>query len=522
MNLNRIKHNLDLISVLIIYFIIGFFLINYYQYSLNADSISYITIAQEYLNGNFADAVNGYWSPLFSWLLIPFLPFSSSPQFNIYLARILSLITGVLTIIGVNLLISRFKIDKTSKTLVLFSLIPIILSFLFGLISPDLLVTTILIYYLYIIFDPNYSNKKYAGISCGILGTLAYLSKSYALPLFLAHFLLFNLYYYFKSVDKEKRRKIFKNLLLGLTIFFIISGVWITLISDKYGKPTFGTAGDYNHELVGPQSQGHFVYYYGIIKPPNEFAVSAWEDPSYFKMKSWSALDSWDNFKYQFKSILSNIVNMISIFEVASLFAIIIFIAGIIMAFKLKINKASKNKLIYLITTIILYLGGYSLVLIEPRYLWLVNILLLIMGVYLLNLLFEIGFLKSTVKNILLVFLILSFVVNPINALILNLDIGKDSYTLSEALKCCNVHGNLASNDEWRVSDYLAYYTSSKYYGQTKQNESYNDLKKELNDNNIDYYLVWGYPKENSNLSRDFKEVTNGNIDQLRIYAVKN
>ncbi|WP_424355167.1 ArnT family glycosyltransferase [Methanobacterium sp. MBAC-LM] len=522
MNLNHIRHNLDLISVLIIYFIIGFFLINYYQYSLNADSISYITIAQEYLNRNFADAVNGYWSPLFSWLLIPFLPFSSSPQFNIYLARILSLITGVLTIIGINLLISRFKIDKTSKTLVLFSLIPIILSFLFGLISPDLLVTTILIYYLYIIFDPDYPNKKYIGILCGILGALAYLSKSYALPLFLAHFVLFNLIYYFKSTNRKKQRKIFKNLILGLTIFFIISGFWIALISDKYGKSTFGTAGDYNHELVGPQSNGDFVYYHGLIKPPNKFAVSAWEDPSYFKMKSWNAFGSWDNFKYQITLILDNVVKIINIFEVASLFSIIIFIASIIIVFKSNIKKTSKNKLIYLITTITLYLGGYSLVLIEPRYLWLVNILLLIMGFYLLNLLFEIGSLKGTVKNILLAFLILSFVVNPINALILNLDIGKDSYTLSEALEHYKIHGNLASNDEWRVTDYLAYYTSSKYYGQTKQNESYNNLKKELKVNNIDYYLVWGNSKENIKLSHDFKEVTNGTIDQLRIYSIKN
>lgn len=520
MNLNGVKHNLDLISVLIIYFIIGFFLINYYQYGINADSISYITIAQEYLNGNFTDAVNGYWSPLFSWLLIPFLPFSSSPISNIYLARVLSLITGILTIIGVNLLISRFEIDKTSKTLVLFSLIPIILSFLSGLISPDLLVTTILIYYLYIILDSDYPNKKYAGLSCGILGALAYLSKSYALPLFLAHFLLFNLIFYFKCTNKGKQQKIFKNLILGLMVFFVISGVWIALISDKYGKTTFGTAGDYNYELVGPQSHGDFVYYHGIIKPPNEFAVSAWEDPSYFKMKSWSALESWSNFKYQIGLILSNAVKIISIFEVASIFSIIIFITGIIMVLKFNINRASKNKLIYLITTILLYLGGYSLVLIEPRYLWLVNILLLIMGVYLLNLLFKIGSLKSHIKNILLIFLILSFIINPVNALIMNVDVGKDSYTLSEALNHYNIHGNLASNDDWRVSDYIAYYTRSKYYGQTR-NESYNDLKKELKSNNIDYYLVWGNSNENNDLSHDFKEVTNGTINLLRIYSLK-
>ena len=520
MNSNRIKHNLDLISIIIIYFIIGIYLLNYYQYGLNADGISYITITQEYLNGNFADAINGCWSPLFSWLLIPFLHFSSSFQFNVYSTKVLSLIIGALTIIGVKLLISRFEIDKKSEILILFSLIPMILSLLFNIISPDILVTTILIYYLYIIFDSNYPNKKYAGLLCGILGALAYLSKSYALPFFLVHFLLFNLVYYFKGTDKEKQRKILKNLILGLLVFFIISGVWIALISDKYNKLTFGTAGDYNYALVSPQSNGDFVYYCGLIKPPNKFAVSAWEDPSYFKMKSWNILESWNNFKYQIMLILSNTIKIINIFEVASLFSIIIFITSIIVVLKSNIKKASKNKLIYLITTILIYAGGYSLIFIEPRYLWLINILLLIMGVYLLNLLFEIGSLKSNIKNILLVLLILSFVINPVNALILNLNIGKDSYSLSESLKnTYGVHGNLASNDEWRVSDYIAYYTCSKYYGQTKK-ESYSDLKKELKNNDIDYYFVWGDPTENNNLSHDFKEITDNKIEGLKIYKI--
>lgn len=523
MNLNRMRHNLDLISIIIIYFIIGIFLIQYYQYGLNSDSISYITIAQEYLKGHFTDAVNGYWSPLFSWLLIPFLHFScQNPQFNIYLTKLLSLITGFFTIIGVKLLISRFEIDKTSETLLLISLIPLILSFICDIISPDLLVVTLLLYYLYIIFDSNYPDKKYSGLLCGIIGSFAYLSKSYVLPFFLVHFVLFNLFYYFKGANKEKQRKIFKNLILGLMVFFIISGVWIALISDKYGKITVGTAGDYNHEFVGPQSSGHFVYYHGLIKPPNEFAVSAWEDPSYFKMKSWSALESWNNFKYQIMLILNNTLKIINIFEVVSLFSIIIIIAAVILIFKLSPNDTSKNKLIYLITTILIYAGGYSLIWVDSRYMWVTNILLLIMGVYLLNILFKQEFINKTSKNIFIILLIFSFIINPVNALVTNPNIGTEIYNLSGTLKSnYGVHGNLASNSEWEVSDYIAYYTGNKYYGKTEENESYDDLKRELRNNNIDYYFVWGDSNENSYLSHNFKDVTNGTIKILRVYSIK-
>lgn len=519
-----LKKEWQIFSILIIYSLIGIYLLQYYQYALNSDGISYISIAQEYLNGNFASAINGYWGPLFSWLLIPFLSFSTSnPQSIVYLAKLLAIITGFFTIIGVKLLISRFEIDKTIKTAILFSLIPIILSFSFNIISPDLLVTCILIYYLYIIFDPMYPNKAYNGALCGIFGALAYLSKSYALPFFLAHFLLFNIFYYLKSTNKENQRKIFKNLILGMMVLFVISGTWIALISDKYGEATIGTAGNYNYAVMGPQSNGHSVFYQGLINPPNKFAVSAWEDPSYFKIKSWSPFESWNNFKYQIMLILENIMKMVNILEVVSLFSVIIIMAVIILIFKLSSNYTSKNKLIYLITTILLYCGGYSIIFVEARYLWLIDILLIITGGYLLSLLFRMGFLNKIRTNILLIFLILSFTIAPINGLILDLNVGKETYNLSETLEYTyGVHGNLASSDEWKSSDYIAYYTGSKYHGETQKNVNLNDLKRELESNNIDYYIVWGKSDENAYLSRYFKEITNGQVSYLKIYRLKN
>lgn len=48
-------------------------LAHWYQFRhvIYADGISYLEIAERYAEGNFAEALNGYWSPLFSWLLIP-------------------------------------------------------------------------------------------------------------------------------------------------------------------------------------------------------------------------------------------------------------------------------------------------------------------------------------------------------------------------------------------------------------------------------------------------------------------
>lgn len=60
-----------LIIVLLIYSALIIGSDQYMRFS--ADSTLYLDIAEKYLRGEFDDAVNGYWGPLLSWLLIPFL-----------------------------------------------------------------------------------------------------------------------------------------------------------------------------------------------------------------------------------------------------------------------------------------------------------------------------------------------------------------------------------------------------------------------------------------------------------------
>jgi hypothetical protein len=40
---------------------------------INPDGVAYLRIAGYYLSGDLGKAVSGYWSPLYSWLLIPWL-----------------------------------------------------------------------------------------------------------------------------------------------------------------------------------------------------------------------------------------------------------------------------------------------------------------------------------------------------------------------------------------------------------------------------------------------------------------
>lgn len=507
----------DLILVLVLYSILSVLLLNFYRYVITADGISYIGIARNYLTLNLSDTINGYWAPLFSWLLIPFLLFNKTAVYALFSAKILSLIVGFFTIIGVERLSRKIGIEKVFRVALLFSMIPIVLSFALTFVTPDLLIACLLVFYLAVIFDPKYSDKLSNGVFCGVIGAAAYLSKSYALPFFVVHFVFFNLIYYSKSSSRDKKKNILKNFILGISIFLLISGVWIGAISDKYGELTIGTSGEYNQALIGPESQGHPMYYQGLLKPSNKNAISVWEDPSNLKMEKWSPFKSMSYFKHQITIMGENVVSTISYLEYFSLLSLLIILFSLFFIFKSSF-KDSRDKLMYLLITLILYCGGYALILVEMRYLYLICILLFLMAFYMLNISCKQKIINIKMRNVLLILLIFSFIIMPVINLIQSVNMSKGFYDLSQNLgENYGVHGNIASNDEWEETIYVSYYLNAQYYGMPKNITNSNGLQNELENSNINYYFVWD-GQDNLNL-KDYKEITYGNIQRLKIYS---
>ncbi|MCZ3365527.1 MULTISPECIES: hypothetical protein [Methanobacterium] len=518
------KVNHRFILALLIYLILGIatlFLLKDYQYPLNPDAISYICISQKYVSGDFSNAINGYWGPLFSWLLVPFAFFGSKPLQLVYLSEILSFIIGFFTLLGVRLLSYKFEIEEKIRTVLMFLMVVSVIYFWLRSVFADLLLLCVLIYYLNLIFSRKYQNNVIYGVGCGILGAMAYFSKSYALPFFVTSYLLFNFVYYINGISRKEKKKILKNFLLGLIVFFTISGIWIGIISHKYDEFTFGTTGDYNQKLVGPDYQGQHLIYSELLKPPNKAAISAWEDPTFIKMNSWDPLKLWN---YQLNLIWENFKDTINIYLSFSFLSIIIIFMAILMYVRQPKDQILRRNILYPLLAIGLYTAGYLLILVEDRYLWIVYILLLLMGSYLLTFLFKNPFFNNKRKNIFLVAFILlfsvTFAVNFVGA-INGTPNAEGVYQLSQTLKNeYNVHGNIASNDQWRKSLYIAYFTGSKYYGQTGKNISSSDLEGELKKNNIDFYIVWGI-SGNSSIPNGYKEVTGGKIPDLKVYSLK-
>jgi hypothetical protein len=68
---------------------------------INPDGVAYLRIAGYYLAGDVGKAVSGYWSPLYSWLLVPWLAVGVR---GLLATKLLAISLAVAWVIGMALL----------------------------------------------------------------------------------------------------------------------------------------------------------------------------------------------------------------------------------------------------------------------------------------------------------------------------------------------------------------------------------------------------------------------------------
>jgi len=515
--------------LLLAYFCLGILLFPLYQFEIDPDSISYINIAHLYAIGDFHDAINGFWGTLISWLLVPFLLVKFQPLFA---NKILTLIISIFTFFAIRKLSYRFAVNDRVRLLISFAAIPMLLSCaLNGGAGADLLILCISLYYLYYIFDPDYSTKTAYGFIIGFLGALLFLSKSYGFYFFIAHFSLFTVIYFLKSKTHQERRNVLLKYFFGLTVFTIICGIWIYNISNKYHYFTTSTSGTYNIQTLSLGSKGQPMLYQGLLPLPYPAAVSVWDDPSHLTIEYEKSPRLFDWITYQMVHIGENVVQTLHYFEDFSIFSIVIVLILVIYAirhFGTRLRKAEagipnprgrswRRQLLYnwsqddrklnisayyALITMLLYTVGFELLHIEDRFLWLDAILLLLLcAYYLSNNHFD--FIRSAnLRRVLFYLVFLSFWLYPVSLLILHVNQDRDIYITADQLQAAyHLKGNIASNNDeglinsstisWNLTLFYAYFLDSKYYGAAQLNITDEELQKELGKYHIDYYFVW-------------------------------
>ncbi len=361
------------------YLLAGALLID--PYLTNADAVSYVTIAQKYARGDFAGAVNGYWAPLLSWLLALPLLVGANP---VLAAKVLNLLAGLALAAGLFVLGRRFGLSRGLRLgLALLSLPIILFRYALGHISPDLTVAAILIFYLDLVFAPDFFESRAAWPWAGVLGAAAYFAKSYAFFFVLVHFVVLSMIRFWETPRGPGRRRVIGKAGGALLVFLALSGAWITALSLKYGRLTISNSGSIAFGLQAPDSQGHFTSAPHLIAPPEAPSVSAWEDPSLeLRPGAWEPLASAEGSRHFLAELWGNGRDILSILGKFSLWSFVLIPLAALLSFWPRKHRPAFLAFV----TLAIYSGGYMIVGVNSRYLYLDEVLVLLLGGYVLGL----------------------------------------------------------------------------------------------------------------------------------------
>lgn len=268
---------------------------------LNPDGLAYMRIAQYYLSGQTALMISGVWSPLLSWLIVPWLLVFDDPLRAAHAAMAVS---AVVFLFGCVCVLRAARLPGTA--IVIGTWITAFLSVAWSgvLITPDLLMAGLFCCGISQLLSDKWVANTRTALGAGIFLGAAYLAKAIALPL--SALTIIALAGTNVAVSQGSLRRTARATTFVFAGFMIIAGPWIGILSYKYGRLVFSTIGPIQHTLAGPPDmfRGHpdKLHFY----KPETGRVSTLEDRSNLPYNAWSPFENVAYAVHQVKVILHN------------------------------------------------------------------------------------------------------------------------------------------------------------------------------------------------------------------------
>ena len=474
---------------LLLFGFIGMLLLPWYRYHLNPDAIGYFSVAETYARGDFTHALNFYWAPLLSWLLVPFIKIGIDPLLSF---RFVQYLLGFVFFVIFRNLCTLFPLRKEIQAFLLYTFAPLLLYFVYSWVTPDLLWLCLFFGIFLILSDPRYADRRFSGLLTGVLGALAYFARSlsfYLFPLYLLSATVLWMLY------GKNRKKLSLHFIIGLLSFAVLSAPWVMALSIRHGGFTISEAGNVNRSNDGVLVAYNDlpIYSRGLLPPTHAGAVSAWDDPSTIARHDWSPFDSLSTATLQLKAVVLNVIRFFQV--VVPFFWLLPALLGFYVLLALPLRQALQKRPIvhFTLLAVGLNLAAYLPFLVEVRYFWPIPVLLLLVSGHLLSDLTQHGFLTPLRRNSAFVIIFISFTMMPVWFLLPHIDDGRVFHDQSVALgQRYSLQGKRIAADHWKQGLYLSYYTGARYYGQPELGATSEKVRDELNQYAIEYYLVFG------------------------------
>ena len=200
-----------------VYMVVWCALIPFFRYEMSPDGISYFSVAQKYAHFDFYHAVNAYWGPLISWLLVPFL-WLQIPV--LVAARILQVALGALIMLLAESFIRKHTERKLLYVSAMIGVTSLTLWVSLIYFSTDILFLLLSLLFLHLT-DKSRIYRSTSWLYIGLTGAALYLCKAYGLPFFAAAFILILIKEFLS--EKKMRKQLIRTGVRALIVFAALS-----------------------------------------------------------------------------------------------------------------------------------------------------------------------------------------------------------------------------------------------------------------------------------------------------------
>ena len=468
---------------ILLYIIFFFLLFPGFRYVIDPDATGYFSVAEQLARGNFFNSVNGIWSPLGSWLLAPLL---QHPVNEVLAAKYLNGVYGIGTLVAFFYLVRKFRIRFFIEAAVMLSAVLLVLYFTFFRMFASLLVLPFLLLYLNLLVSDRFSQRYRQIVLAGCVAGIAFYAKAYTFYFALAHLPL-ALYLAERSSGLLfSWKRYLGKVLAGIVPLLLIASFWLVTLNVKYGHFFLGQQ-NFTGSLSNSYNQPRTVFY----PPPFQGAYSLFDDISYKKQVPITPFTNFRVFVAQLKLIGFNLLETIHNFNDFS-FALIVIILVSIFFYK---SYLDQPKVVLLLSFIITWPLGYLFFHVESRYLWIIDLcVLLLSGVLVSAVISHFNFSKKLLY-LFSVIVIGKFWIFPIVEMKNQYGAGRRFFEIAEAFRQHHITGNLLysneSSENFSKSVIINFLSRNRQFGPFTTDYTDQEIVHAISQYHINYYVLY-------------------------------
>lgn len=503
-----------------------FLLWPYYRFYIDPDAISYLTLVDSYLAGDYQHAVNAFWSPMGCWATVLVVKLTGLPLFAAAITAN-TLPAAGMVILG-QALFHRFRYNAWERLC-------------FGIMSA--LFWTYTVYFqsftdiwqfffltlgLLILLQPSFTRRPLLWVLLGLVAALSYFSKAYSFYFFPLMILVVS-GMQLRGAGVFSWGLLFRICLVSVGVMMLAAAPWLWLIHEKYRIWTSSTAGKLNFSwwLAGTQELRPDI---SVLVPPPPYynSIFYFEDPYLVQGRFVHFYDSLRLFIKQLGRVGFNAIGWVESANRISPFYFVTWLVSIVFLFSKGLSFFNTTeKKILLVVFLIFPLPYWTVTFDGGRYLWFTIPLSAILGLWYAQLIFPL--MSERMKRLFVFVFCCTYLVAPVADMKEMFGTGREEYRMSEAMKSMGIQGSFVSNLSYASGKgrlhRIAWFTGSPWYCHTLDRYSNEEILKDARRYHVQYYYYFYEGTGADYVLKDgqgnpYPEVTGARINGLRVFRL--